>query len=888
MILPDNDAPEQVINHFAQNPMGNRLAYLLAVALISVSGALFAQSATSLYSGTGQGSNCSGASSANDPSCQQYPQGSTGRDNNPSGYGPVTSPMPSMQQLDGVYVDSAGQQRQNYPGQNYPGQNYPGWNYPGNMYPGKQQQQVRDPITDFQRLVSNSTGQLIPIYGRQLFQDVPSTFAPVDQTPVTPDYVIGPGDELLIRVWGQVVFNDRLTVDRSGSIYVPKVGSIHVAGIPFSDLEKHIRSEIGRVFRNFNLNVNMGQLRSIQVFVLGQAQRPGSYTVSSLSTLVNALFSSGGPSVQGSMRSIQLKRDGKTVSNFDLYDLLNKGDKSQDSRLLPGDVIFIPPAGSQVAVTGGVRTPAIYELKGETTLQDVIHLAGGLSPTASDAHISLERIQQHSVREATQVNLDADGKATMLHDGDVLRIFSIAPQFDKSVTLRGNLANPGRFAWHPGMRLSELIPERGALLTNNYWQNHNQLGLPGRMFFEPLPSTAAAPSATRSDAPQTDSLTEPRYTEQQTTSPAPVTADAAGQRTPLAAEQETSRGSIASQQSRIVTGNSEARTSRVEIHVPAPEIDWAYAVIERLDPASLKNTLLPFNLGALVLNHDVSQDLELQGRDVVTIFSQADIRVPLAQQTKFVRLEGEIASSGLYSARPGETLRQLIERAGGLAPDAYLFGSDFTRESARVLQQQRLDEYVNSLAIDLQRQGANKISSAVSPQDVAAASGVLSGQKEMIAALRQIRATGRIVIKIKPDASSVATIPDITLEDGDAFVVPSLPSNVNVVGAVYDQNAFLYSTAQRVQDYLHLAGGPNRDADRKHAFVIRADGSVFSRETAGTLWGNTFEHARVNPGDTIVMPEKLFKASLLRGFLEWSQIFSQLVLGAAAVRVITP
>jgi len=869
-----------------------------------ISNVAFAQSTSGsyggAYSGTGSDGACTGAAATDDPNCQQSTQDTTR--GNAAGYGTTpTMTTPSMQQGEGVYVDSAGQIRQGYPGQNYPGQN-PSANYPGN-YSGAGLQQPADPITDFQRLVSGSTGQLIPIYGRQLFRGVPSTFAPVDQTPVTPDYVIGPGDELLIRVWGQVVFNDRLTVDRSGSIYVPRVGSIHVAGIPFSDLDKHLRSEIGRVFRNFDLNVNMGQLRSIQVFVLGQARRPGSYTVSSLSTLVNALFASGGPSVQGSMRNIQLKRGGKTISEFDLYDLLNRGDKSRDAQLLPGDVIFIAPLGPQVAISGGVRTPAIYELKGETTLEDLIQLAGGLSSTASDARVSIERIEEHRDREASQITLDASGKATVLRDGDVLRVFSIAPRFEKSVTLRGNLANPGRFGWHPGMRLSEILPERASLLTNNYWQNHNQLGLPGRMFFEPLPKPPTTLGMTRAErereAAQNAPVTEPRYVEQpQPLTPAQqqeqqmdnslITADMAGRATPLTAGQQGSSASLASQQSRIAVRGMESGANRVEIRVPAPEIDWSYAVIERLDPVTLKNSLLPFNLGALVLNHDASQDLELQPNDVVTIFSQGDIRVPLAEQTKFVRLEGEIVSGGTYSVKPGETLRQLIERAGGLTPNAYLFGAEFTRESTRVLQQQRLDEYVDALAVDLQRQGANKISSAVSSQDVSAAAGVLSGQKEMIARLRQVRATGRIVAEIKPDATGVATIPDLSLEDGDTFLVPSRPATVNVVGAVYDQNAFLYGQTRRVQDYLRLAGGPNRNADVKHAFVIRADGSVFSKETASSLWGNSFERARINPGDTIVMPERLFKGSPIRGFLEWSQVFSQLALGAAAIRIVAP
>ena len=203
-------------------------------------------------------------------------------------------------------------------------------------------QQVRlplDPPTEFQLMVANSLGKTLPIYGANLFRNPPTTFAPLNLVPVTPDYVIGPGDELLVQVWGQLTLNGRFTVDRSGAIYIPQVGTLHVAGLPFSQIQQNLKTQLGRVFRNFDLNVNMGQLRSIQVFVVGQARRPGSYTISSLSTLTNALFATGGPTPQGSMRHIQLKRGGKVVVDFDLYDLLLRGDKSNDSQLLPGDVI---------------------------------------------------------------------------------------------------------------------------------------------------------------------------------------------------------------------------------------------------------------------------------------------------------------------------------------------------------------------------------------------------------------------------------------------------------------------------------------------------------------------------------------------------------------------
>ena len=237
--------------------------------------------------------------------------------------------------------------------------------------------------TDFQLLVRGSLGTLLPVYGDSLFRQVPSTFAPLREVNVTPDYVLGPGDQLVIRIWGQVNFNAQLTVDRSGAVYLPQVGEIHVAGLPYAQVREHIRDALSHIYKSFDLNVELGQLRSIQVFVVGQARRPGTYTLGSLSTLVTALFATGGPSVQGSLRDIQLRRGGQTVAHFDLYDLLILGDMSKDAPLLPGDVIYIPPVGPQVAIAGDVHIPAIYELKGETTVEQGLRFAGGLSSTAS-------------------------------------------------------------------------------------------------------------------------------------------------------------------------------------------------------------------------------------------------------------------------------------------------------------------------------------------------------------------------------------------------------------------------------------------------------------------------------------------------------------------------
>jgi protein involved in polysaccharide export with SLBB domain len=767
-------------------------------------------------------------------------------------------------------------------------------------------------LTEFQKFVASTTGQVLPVYGANLFRQVPSTFAPLDMSPVPPDYVIGPGDELRIRVWGQVSFRADNRVDRSGEIYLPQIGPVHVAGMPFSALDGHLRSAIGRVYRNFDLTVDMGQIRAIQVYLAGEARRPGMYTVSALSTLVNALFASGGPSTAGSFRHIILRRAGKDVTDFDLYTLLVHGDKSKDVPLENGDVLFIPPVGPQVAMTGSVRSPAIYELRGGDSLGEMLADAGGASGVAAQARVSIERIDQHRARYAMEVGWDQAGLGTALADGDLVRVFSIVPLYQKTVTLRGNTANQGRFAWHAGMHVSDLIPDKDSLITRNYWWKRAQLGLPAPEF-EPLqnfpglrqPSApvelpqrrliepSVEPGAAAENGSQTgdpnQSVTDQNYNG---VIPGAASSDqmngaaAAAASRNLAAAQRASNASLAAGQP-VNAASVPASARRTDVGPVAPEIDWDYAVIERLDRATLKTTLLPFDLGKLVLQHDASQDLVLEPGDVVSIFSQGDIRVPIMQQTKFIHLEGEFVHAGVYTAQPGETLRDLVQRAGGLTAAAYLYGSEFTRESTRALQQRRMDEYVQTLEMQMQRGNLALASSpATSAQDLASGAAAQSSEQDLLGRLRQIRSTGRIVLEFRAGSSGLDVLPDIALEDGDRFVVPPVPASVNVVGAVYDQNSFLYQTARRAGTYLHLAGGPNREADRRHIFVIRADGSVISREAENGIWGNEFDNLRMNPGDTIVIPEKVFKPSALRGFLDWSQLFSQFALGAAAISVI--
>src|SRR5438270_281430 len=332
------------------------------------------------------------------------------------------------------------------------------------------------PRTEFEQMAADSAGRPLPLFGQSLFEQSPSTFAPIDLLQIPDDYMIGPGDQLQIRVWGQLQADLRVTVDRSGQIYIPRVGQVSVAGVHYADLGQVLRNEISKIFKNFNLTVNVGRLRSMQVLILGNARYPGTYTISSLSSLVNAVFTSGGPTPQGSLRDIQVRRDGKTITDFDFYDLLIKGDKSKDVHLQPGDVLYIPPVGALAAISGSVNTPAIYELKGNSTLNDLVDIAGGMSSLADTGRITIERLVDHQSRKTLEFPYDDGSRATALQDGDIVRVFSIVPSFQDTVTLRGNVANPGRYPWKAGMRIRDLIPSGEALLTRRYWLERAMIG----------------------------------------------------------------------------------------------------------------------------------------------------------------------------------------------------------------------------------------------------------------------------------------------------------------------------------------------------------------------------------------------------------------------------
>jgi polysaccharide biosynthesis/export protein len=667
-----------------------------------------------------------------------------------------------------------------------------------------------EPRNEFQRFIETSTGQRLPIFGQNLFEDAPSTFAPVENIPVPNDYVIGPGDELMVRAWGQIDVDYRAVVDRNGTINIPRVGSINVAGIKYNDLTDYVRTAVARNFRNFDILVTLGQLRAVQVFVVGYARRPGSYTVSSLSTLVNAIFAAGGPSAAGSMRSVQLKRGTRTVTEMDMYDLLLLGDKSKDAALLPGDVIVFLPIGPLAAVSGSVNQPAIFELKGQTSLGTLVGYAGGMSTTAQSRQATIERIDNRNVRVVEQVDLDFNAAQRAMKDGDLVSVISIVPKFENAVTLRGNVATPLRYPHRPGMRIRDLIPDKDALITRDYHRRQNL-------------------------AVRTDTVTQ---------------------------------------------GQLSANVRQL-----ADEINWDYAVIERQNKQDLSTSLIPFNLGKVVLENDAAHNLALEAGDIVTVFSKSDVAAPAARRPVVVRLEGEFNFAGVYQAQPKETLRQLVARVGGVTPRAYLFGAEFNRESTRREQEERLRKAVDQLEQDVQRAAVTRAQSVVSAEDAASLKQESEAQRSLVTRLRTLKPTGRIVLQM-PQDPKLADIPDIALEDGDRLYVPQEPSQVSVFGTVFNESSFLYSPDKNVADYLSLAGGPRKQADKSSMYVLRADGSVVSARQSGFLTASV-SGVRLMPGDAIVVPEDFERTTWTKDLKDWTQIFYQFGLGAAALKVIS-
>ena len=726
-------------------------------------------------------------------------------------------------------------------------------------------------------------------FGHELFEDVPSTFAPGADLPIPADYVLGPGDNVLVSLFGNVNAEYLLIVNRDGEIQIPELGPIIVAGMDFSDMKAEVREYVARKMIGTQVNLTMGELRSIQVYVLGDVVQPGSYIVSGLSAIANAVFASGGISDIGSMRRIQHKRNGRVIRNFDLYDALLTGNTKKGLPLEPGDVIFVPSVGPRVAIDGAVLRPAIYELNGESRVGEIVGLAGGFLPDADASAVKIYRINADLERIVVDLNLKSSRDLQQhILPGDQIEIPSVIAGDTKSISLTGHVKRSGDYPWFDGIRVTHLFPDIDVLRPQadmNYVLIKRQpspeqlvsvlsVDLKAAMR---RPGTAADKELMPRDVVTVFDLKSGRgrlidpilkEIELQASRSNPVQAVQVGGVVRVPGRYPLEPGMRVADLLRAGGGLSES----------------AYAIQAELIRYSVQDAkiqiaeLIPIDLAG-VLNSVPESNLLLQSYDYLTIKQITD----WGGQAE-VTLDGQFMFPGKYQIRKGESLRSVIERAGGLTDRAFLQGAVFTRENLRTREQEQLDQLARRLEFEVTTAAMLRV------QDSPGAGEAVALGQSLIEQLRSAKALGRLVIDLEElmsdpnDSDDRALIlADIELQDGDILLVPQRSQEVTVIGEVQYPTSHIHTDGLTKDDYIGNSGGLTANADKKRIYVVKANGAVVA--TPGSKWFGGGIVTNIEAGDTIVVPFDADRVSRLRLVTSVSQIIFQLgVLAAAATR----
>ena len=756
-------------------------------------------------------------------------------------------------------------------------------------------------------------------FGYDLFVGSPTTFAPVTEIPIPNDYTLGPGDVLRVQLWGKENQQLELPISRDGTVSFPQSGPQTVAGLTFDQARQQIKNRVSEQYIGVQASVSLGELRSMRVFVLGEARNAGSYTVSSLSTMTNALYVSGGIKRTGSLRKIQHKRDGKLVGELDLYDLLLAGDTSDDSRLQPGDVIFIPPVGNRVGIDGEVYRPALYELKNSTNLQELVNLAGGLTPQAYPQLVRIERNNVDFLRIIAEANLTTPkGKRAKVKPGDRIEVASISDITGQYVEVKGAATRPGRFAWVPGMRVSSVIrsldsdllqeadkryaaivrtdPETDTVsvinlrlrkaLDNPGGENDILLQEKDRFLIFADEGKVSAKSQD-----QNDTMAE-RFASNKDTKNVSGTGNKEDNEmdysrfsrealfAPVLQRLKAQARPGAPQQTIRVTGPVRYPG---EYPLPASRqvADAIYVAGGLKDSASLYTAeLARFSVDEEGTGETNVQNLDLRAvmkNDVSVLLKSRDRllikSIPEFAQAKTIELDGEVRYPGEYTIRDGETLREVLQRAGGLTGNAFPNGAIFTREKLRQLEAQRLREAEERLQSDL-------VGVQLEGNDFGGQNAERTEQvQELLEEVQDSKPLGRMVIDLAAVVENRDYQP-IRLQDGDPLTVPTIPQAVSVFGEVQFPTSHLHTEGLTVDDYLERSGGPTRQADEERVYVVKADGSVMLPEKSRWFGGRSQQLA---PGDTIIVPIDVDRLNQLELWSNVSQIVYQMALGAAAV-----
>ncbi|MFZ3437491.1 SLBB domain-containing protein [Vibrio harveyi] len=764
-------------------------------------------------------------------------------------------------------------------------------------------------------------------FGLDLFAGSPTTFAPISDVPVPADYTVGAGDEIVIQLFGKENTTHRLRVNRAGIINFPSLGPVQVAGMTFSDVRDSLNQRVKEQMIGVRSDISLGEMRTMQVFVMGDAYKPGAYTVSALTTISQAIYYSGGFSESGALRNVQLKRNGQVIRKLDMYDLLLKGDARNDIRLLPGDVVFIGALGNTISIDGEVNRPAIYEIKPGETYKQAIQMAGGFTANAYSDQIEVKRYAAKGARDALTLNFSkSHDQQTKVKDGDAVNVLKKNEELTRYVQIEGDVRHPGFIEWRSGLRIADLFqsvdtsfnstadvsyavvvreinPQRdievyqvnlaNAILSptskdNLKLNSRDRVLVFNRFNNEDLDTLADQETVAKAKTLEQAQLQaqQEQLKEQEVMSSSVAVSSAA----PL--EKGSKQSKIVFRGKEITKGDFEAlkQNTRRTLLAPvllqlqqqsrlglAPQIAEVFGEVKHpgrypITPRMTISTLIEaaggLTYNAFTINAELARtvinskderasidveridlrqaiqgstadDAIIVGRDRLNILEKPNVKL---QST--VTLQGEVRFPGTYTVRQGETLGELLERAGGLTEFAHPQGAIFTREALRLQEQKLLNQY----AADMRAETAKKTFRADSNMG-----SVISDPDKTLKFVEEAsrsKALGRMVVQLNRILKDERSA-DFMLEDGDFLFVPTFRNTVSIMGEVQVPITYLLDNNLDVDDYLNKAGGAKKQADEDRIFVVRADGSVY-KPTSGYWFGNN--HEELKAGDTIVVP----------------------------------
>ncbi|PKN29414.1 MAG: polysaccharide biosynthesis protein [Deltaproteobacteria bacterium HGW-Deltaproteobacteria-21] len=723
-------------------------------------------------------------------------------------------------------------------------------------------------------------------FGYDFFKPGLSTFTPLNNVPVGPEYILGPGDTFTIQLWGKVEATHNVSVSKDGTITLPRVGALNVSGRSMEQCASLLLKKFREYYTDFQMDISMGSLRTVDLFVVGEAKTPGTYNVSSLSTVITALYKAGGPSKKGSLRKISLLRNGKTISELDLYDFLIGGKKTGDVRVQAGDTIHIPVLGPVVGVAGLVKRPAIYEMKGSQTIGDVIQLAGGVLSVGHIQNVVVERVQDHERRIIKSFSLAPSVATTNkdlglnLEDGDVVKVYPVHEKIRQVVYLEGHVKYPREYELKPGMKLRDIIRSYEELLPEPYLHHAEIVRL--------------MPPDLHAEIIQFD-----------------LEALLKG---------EESQNLPLQEMDRVIVYDLWEKKDRPEVvikgAVRAPGTYRLYSGMTVKDlifragnltgraykeAASLTRILpgekttdtvrIAFSPGSAIAGAR-TDNLVLQKDDVIDIREIPQYTQALERR---VFLEGEFVFPGEYSFKEGERLISVVQRAGGLTQEAYAFGAVFQRESVKVVQDEQLQKYVSKLEEDILTLSSQSAETAIDKDRAAIIAESLTAKKELLTKLKTSRSTGRMVINLEEAMVLASSQYNFELRPGDRLVVQKKPGSVNVLGEVYNPTALVFEKGQTVDHSLDMVGGATDTAEKGQIYVVRANGAVISKtqekffgmatwDSKSSRWTmGGFGSMELDPGDTIIVPKKVEKYPWLRIVKDVTQTLFQIAVSAGVL-----